>query len=595
MKIGNTIRRLLPIAGALVLTLCLTACTAPMTDAAVDTYLDENGFYLPTVSGFLRDDQINQKLASSLIPYADQMASVVDESDGRLSISYELVQDYGFSRINPKYRLKMKLTDGTSALEIVSAHISALDNVSVETQEDLAWLTSADLAESVLVLRRTGMETDLTELDRTVGERDAAETFVRLYEAIAEQEYDASDVTIVEDGDEMLQKILKLGLVDSYGEYMDVAYIDRVVSMAAVLMDDLERDVYGRQSESVTGEEFAQMLRTLHAVYRVNEIEDSPYRWEDLGKVDTDAILGEMEMTDSPFTRRDGAEMLCRFTTAGPAYSMKYSDRNLDHIEDSDSIWVRRAVTHGFMGYYGESYLFGGDQGLTVTNAIRSAKIYLSTRYGDWNNAVDDGWGKNYTKGELLTAAGKLAAYFESRPEEDKYNFELRTVINDRDYNWFYSQRNTGDYSGVNCMPSIATMASHWYDQNSKATVRKMRATSDSTDGWTSYELRNALDAYDVPYTVESVSLENIFKAIDDGKIILAQYSDRPYGVSGHCYVIYGYRRFKDSATFIINDSDSLSSRAELFGRKIGNGDEVESSFSLWTIDRFVTDVTVIG
>ena len=89
--------------------------------------------------------------------------------------------------------------------------------------------------------------------------------------------------------------------------------------------------------------------------------------------------------------------------------------------------------------------------------------------------------------------------------------------------------------------------------------------------------------------------MENIVAALDNGSIVLAQYSDRPFGVSGHCYVIYGYRRFKDSTTFIVNDSDSLNNRALIFGREIGNGDEIEGNFSMWTISRFVDDVTVIA
>ena len=88
---------------------------------------------------------------------------------------------------------------------------------------------------------------------------------------------------------------------------------------------------------------------------------------------------------------------------------------------------------------------------------------------------------------------------------------------------------------------------------SSTATVKKMRATSTNSDGWTAYELRCGLTAYNVPYTVEDAKMENIVKALDNGSIVLAQYSDRPYGVSGHCYVIYGYRRFRDSTTFIVN------------------------------------------
>ena len=125
-----------------------------------------------------------------------------------------------------------------------------------------------------------------------------------------------------------------------------------------------------------------------------------------------------------------------------------------------------------------------------------------------------------------------------------------------------------------------------------------MRERGGGSEAWTAYELRFALAASDVPYTVEDATLENIFAALDDGKIVLAQYSDRKTGwdgVPGHCYVIYGYKRFKNSATLIVNDSDSLSFRAGIFGRENGNGDEIDSAFSIWSISRFVDDVSVIG
>ena len=246
------------------------------------------------------------------------------------------------------------------------------------------------------------------------------------------------------------------------------------------------------------------------------------------------------------------------------------------------------------MGQTGDSVLFAPDEGLTVTNAIANARTYVMTRFNDWSYGVNYAWDGCYSEYDVVLAAGRVARYFEGRPDEDR-QFEVKTVINDRDYDWFFSQKNTGSYSGVNCMPSIAAMASHWYDRNSTATVENMRATSSVTDGWTAYELRNGLDAFKVPYQVGDNDLDSIVKALDEGKIILAQYSDRPYEMTGHCYVIYGYRRFKDSTTFIINDSDSLSTRAEIFGRQAGNGDELEVNFSLWSIQRFVSDVTVVG
>ena len=574
----------------------LSACTVPWQEASVKT-VTVSGLSLPEVSGFFRNDDINDALADCFAPYAQQMQTVTDASDGRLSVVYTMKLAAGSSDANAKYRMSMNLTDGKENLEVASAVVSGWNTVAPNEEQDLSWLSSADVAETALALRHVGMDIDFADLQGSADERFTVETFVKLYEAFAGKELDVSDITVGGD-DALYKKALKLGIIYAYGageyEFDSQSYVGQVENASEAVMRAVERDVYGRQSETVTGQEWADMIRTFYMTISPSEAEDSPYLWSAMGEVDVDAILEDTGMKDQPLTRRDGAELVVRMMQKGPKYGMKYRDNGLNFIDDSDSIWVRRAVTHGFMNYYGDSVLFAPDEGLTVTNAIANARTYVMTRFNDWSYAVNYVWDGNYSQSDVVLAAGRVARYFDSRPEEDK-QFEVKTVINDRDYDWFFSQKNTGDYSGVNCMPSIATMASHWYDQNSTATVKKMRATSGSTEGWTAYELRGGLDAYKVPYQVENHDLASITKALDEGKIILAQYSDRPYEMTGHCYVIYGYRQFKNSTTFIINDSDSLSYRAEIFGRQAGNGDELEANFSLWSIQRFVSDVTVIG
>lgn len=574
----------------------LSACTVPWQKASVKT-VTVSGLSLPEVSGFFGNDDINDALADCFAPYAQQMQNVTDASDGKLSVVYTMKLAAGSSDANAKYRMSMNLTDGKENLEVASAVVSGWNTVALNDGQDLSWLSSADVAETALVLRHVGMDIDFAGLQGSADERFTVETFVKLYEAFAGKELDVSDITVGED-DALYKKALKLGIITAYGggeyEFDTSSYVYQVENGAEAVMRAVERDVYGRQSETVTGQEWADIIHTFYMTISPQEAEDSPYLWSAMGEVDVDAILEDTGMKDQPLTRRDGAELVVRMMQKGPKYSMKYRDNGLNFIDDSDNIWVRRAVTHGFMNYYGDSVLFAPDEGLTVTNAIANARTYVMTRFNDWSYAVNYVWDGNYSQSDVVLAAGRVARYFDSRSEEDK-KFEVKTVINDRDYDWFFSQKNTGDYSGVNCMPSIATMASHWYDQNSTATVKKMRATSGSTEGWTAYELRDGLDAYKVPYQVENHDLASITKALDEGKIILAQYSDRPYEMTGHCYVIYGYRQFKNSTTFIINDSDSLSYRAEIFGRQAGNGDELEANFSLWSIQRFVSDVTVVG
>ena len=588
--------RFVLLAAVFVLTVTLTSCTMLMKEASLSTSNVEGNAVVPVVAGFLRNDAINDRLKEAFLTEAAQLAPVIQESEGRLRVEYRLTQEKE-GLFGARYAVTMYLADDRDAIELKTVNISGLDTVKPLGQPDTSWLDSLDVAEGALLMNRLGMDVDPASLGDTVGEREAIEVFIRLYEDFLGGETDISGVQV--ETDDLTRKAYLLEYTDYYGSgdysFDENLYLYRLSMLTAKAIANIERDVYGRQSETVTGEEFVRLLRTLHDAMPVHEVEGSEHRWSALCDVDTDEILRTMALTDSPFTRRDAAELLGRITKDGVHYKIKYNDRNLERVEDSfDSIWVRRAVTHGFMNYYGESSLFAPSEELTLVNAITSAQCYLNTRYNDWSYAVNYAWDNYLTRRDVMVSAVRVADYFRDRTDADR-QFETKTVVNDRDYDWFFSQKDTGKYSAVNCMPSIATMASHWYDADSKATVQKMRRTSDNGDGWTAYELRCGLSAYKVPYTVEDATLESITAAIDAGGIVLAQYSDRPYGVSGHCYVIYGYRKYRDSYTFIVNDSDSLTHRAELFGRKAGNGDEIEARFAMWTISRFVDDVTVVG
>lgn len=585
--------------GTLLLTVLLASCTGK--DVTVDITSSDTGASLPVVTGLSKSEQINTKLAELFEPYAEQAQRTVEASDGRLQVVYDIFEAENYSFFHREYTLDMGISDGKDTMKIVSLSLNGPDRISMDKPGDLAWLDSADLTECALMLKRAGLEADLSDLDSTADEEFAVNTFVGLYEGLTGEALDISDVKVGSAVGENFQKALKLGLLTTYGtydgyDYLNQIYAYNVLGMACTVMDQVEHDVYGRRSQFVTGQEFADMIRTVHRICQVQESEDSDYRWSDLGEVDFSAVAAKI--SDDPaylFTRRDGAQMVCKITNEGPTYSHGYSNNGLFLVEDSDSIWVRYAVTYNFMEYYGDSVLFAPDAGFTVTNAIKSAKCYIISRYNDWSYATNYDWDGIYSKKDVIIAAGRTAEYFDNRPTEDKYNFEKKVVINDRDYDWFFSQKNTGTSSSVNCMPSIATMAAHWYDETSTVTVQDMRATSQTNQGWDMELLRNGLKVYHIPYETGYANFDNILAAIDEGKIVLVQYSDRPFNMTGHCYVIYGYQKYGDSVTFIINDSESMLYRGEIFGRANGNGDEVEGQFALWSIQRFYSGTTIVG
>lgn len=597
MRIKQKIKKIMLVVVMGVSAVLLTTCIYPFTSAEMTCVNTDSGSKIPQVSGFWKSDEINEKLKDIFTPYAESAQMAVSDSDGELEVSYSFDAD----EENNTYTISMSIGDkNENSIDITEAKISRTCDVSSVSPSDISWLDSADVITSTFALNDFGIDVDITQMSGDAGQEFAVELMIDLYEAFVGEELDVSDVTVGSALGENFKKALKLELLDYYYDADSYTYSSNfgcydALNMTAMLLKCIERDAYGRQSDIVTGDEFADILGLLRESFVVHEEVSDKHLWSDFLNVDFSEVVTSAEKNDTQLKRRDAAELLWKINKLAPTYKIAFNDKNLPAVDDATNIWVRRVLKYEFMEYYGDSTLFAPLQKMTLVNAIQNAKVYVNKKYLDWQFATNYAYTHNYTKHDMLVLANTIIEYFSDRPAEERNAFEVKTVINDRDYNWFYSQLNTGEYSSVNCMPSIAAMAAHWHDQNSTATVEKMRATSEVTDGWTAFELRNGLDSYNVPYSVVDATLDNILKALDEGNIVLAQYSDRPYSQSGHCYVIYGYRKFDDSVTFIVNDSDSLTNRAAIFGRHKGNGDEIEANFSMWSIKRFVSDVTVIG
>lgn len=601
MKPKNNLKKVICIVAVIMLTAVLTACAKPFAETDLVRKSTASGAEIPQVQGFMGEEEINQKLSDIFTPYAELAYRAVSDSDGELQVLYELEKSKGASPFTPEYKLSMSIADNENhSIDITEVTISGVSRVAYVSQSDMPWLGLADVITSTFDLRDMGIDIDLSQLDGDADQQLAVDIFIKVYEAFAGGELDVSDIAVGSSRGEVYQKALKLGLITAYAdadsyELNDTIEWADVQSMMQTMLECIEHDVYGRQSEGVTGGEFAKMIEFFCNACIVDGESGSGYSWADMCDVDFADVVEDAGKSDTVIMRRDAAKIVWKINSAAPNYKIRFNDNGLPQMEDSDSIWVRRVMKYNLMNYYGDSILFAPKQNMTVLNALQNARIYVGIKYTDWLFADDYKCNHVYSDYDVITLAGMIVDYFSDRPEAERNAAEVKTVINDRDYDWFYSQQNTGEYSAVNCMPSIATMAAHWYDENSSATVQKMRATSDVTEGWTAFELRCALDAYSVPYTVVDAALNNITAALDEGKIVLAQYSDRPYSQSGHCYVIYGYKKIGESVTFVVNDSDSLSDRSLIFGREKGNGDELEANFAMWSISRFVSDVTVVG
>lgn len=95
-------------------------------------------------------------------------------------------------------------------------------------------------------------------------------------------------------------------------------------------------------------------------------------------------------------------------------------------------------------------------------------------------------------------------------------------VSNNKPYEWYIDQGNTGKYSNNNCGPSSVTMALKWIDENFNMSAEDARNTYlNDGDWWSTDDITNYLDLYGGKYTIESVSDSLLKSELRKGNIAI--------------------------------------------------------------------------
>ncbi len=148
---------------------------------------------------------------------------------------------------------------------------------------------------------------------------------------------------------------------------------------------------------------------------------------------------------------------------------------------------------------------------------------------------------------------------------------------NNKVYEWYIDQMNTGTYSGENCGPTSVTMAIKWFNQSSTLTPVDARNTYWPNGGWWyTYDITNYLNDNGVyNCTIELDSIGMLKEQIDRGNIAILcldmfyiTYTDIPtYHVNkfyttssegwGHFIVIKGYKVVDNKTYYEVYDPNS--------------------------------------
>lgn len=148
-------------------------------------------------------------------------------------------------------------------------------------------------------------------------------------------------------------------------------------------------------------------------------------------------------------------------------------------------------------------------------------------------------------------------------------------VSNNRSYDWYIDQGNTGYASNNNCGPSCATMALKWFNPNFNLTVEDARNTYPENGNWwytndiTNYFNLNNMKKYVTKENVTTTLLKNQLKQ-GNIAILCIKASYIPYNENdeervgrfynydgGHFIIVKGYRVVDGKTYFEAYDSNN--------------------------------------
>lgn len=458
------------------------------------------------------------------------------------------------------------------------------------------FISDGDYLNGVLRLQRYGMSITEPSPSDVPTANDLRRLCVEYYEKATGTETDTSVLRWTHD-DELFEKSVVLGLAEndyeifSYGDDEEIS-----VSTLSLCMSEVTQrllcDYYGRSSTVVSLSDLAEAVDVFMHFY------DSE-TYFDWGSVISACKNADLSTVENP-------EALNRLDTA-IAFSIMFEsvfgegsleepeyDEFVDAPADISKTVVYNMLMNHFptYGLFCEDYVIHGDQlGDIASHFVWNLFWHCTEKYdGYWSEANN---APPISYRDITAAFGWLDSLFDDIPIPAG---DAVIVDNSRNYEWYFPQFNTGEYSDVNCMPSISSMAIKWYHPDSAIKVEELRNRylEDNDDGWYMSQVINALEEYHVPCEYYSMEDRSITELLDEGHIVLSQMSEGDLNYSGHCFVIYGYRKLGNSVQYMIHDP-GIYDGLDNFGKEPGRAMLLDSRYVHYIIYRFTDCYVAVG
>lgn len=540
-------------------------------------------FELPLVYDVPWAESVNEELAVMIQPLLDALADA--NSEGEVAHTA-----YVFTPVGSGWSIGV-YANGASSGSIHITEISLSGNGEISAPSFIVpdYFHDGAFLRGAFALTSLGLS--VPDYDVVPETPEITELLVRYYEAYTGAPVDTS-VLRWENSDEMFMKAVALGFFEDDYDYF-LNYGTSLISGYARMLDTLFSRIYidylGRSSTAVTVSEFSDAMKMFFNVYFAGNIAPAEVA-EFVSASDIARVSGE-----APVTRNDAAIFFNSVYASGFRELRDASDYGFaDEVSDD----AATACGMFFMYSFPSSSLFSGDYTLRGCQLAETVRLFVDTCYWDsivfgMHSIEDD---RVLDNRSLVVSLGLLDEYLSAyQPPAGK----AVVVNNSPSREWYVSQFNTGDYSAINCMPSISVMALNWYYPENEVSVEQLRDLflEENDSGWYMSQVIDSLDHFSVPYTEWELTDDLIGKLtaqLDSGHIILTQMSEAAYNESGHCFVIYGYRKLGDSVQFMVHDP-GIYDGVDEFGKPPGEAELLDGEYVEWIIGRIAYNYLAVG
>lgn len=463
---------------------------------------------------------------------------------------------------------------------------------SLPDEDFIAWLRDRAFVEKLLELSLRGLNVNLGDMEFRLTATQMYALLCAYYENATGAEIDCSGVNRDDIGDRNhLKTLAVIPNLSEYNQPSEHVESDGYIKALSGILKQLNFKLYGLSSEQLSLHDLVNILELFYKMYSIadgGETQNSD--WAAFGDDIRDlSFLDEILYEEGDALSRGTLASIFSFL-----FDKNFPGNNddLPNVDFSDAKDENASycVALGLMDYFPRHAMFYPDYQSKHYELPDIAEKFMNTCFYDGAGNESGGF---ITQKDAVLCLVYLDEYFsglESAGQQRTAEDEKSLIINDRDYDWYARQYGTGEYAGVNCMPTMTLMGILWADSSQELSVEDLRNSllPEFDGGWWMLQVFSVLDEKGIDFTLEQLSKSAILAALDAGGIVLTMFSEAEPDAQGHCEVIYGYEKIGDSVRFIVHDpGHENTTRSD--GNPGGKALWLDSEYIMWTIGRIST------